>query len=44
LKQIDERKYAAGYAASNKKIIKVGAEFDTEERTLSRWVTTPTDM
>ena len=38
LKQIDERKYAAGYAVSNKKIVKVGAEFDAKERTLSRWV------
>jgi hypothetical protein len=38
LKQIDERKYAAQYAAGNKKIVKVGAEFSAEERTLSRWV------
>jgi Holliday junction resolvase-like predicted endonuclease len=38
LKQIDERKYAAQYAAGNKKIIKIGAEFSAEERTLSRWI------
>ena len=38
LKQIDEHKYAAGYAVSNKKIVKVGVEFDGKERTLSRWV------
>ena len=38
LKQIDERKYAAQYAAGNLKIVKVGAEFSAEERTLSRWV------
>ncbi|GHT45484.1 ATPase AAA [Bacteroidia bacterium] len=38
LKQIDERKYAAKYAVSNKKIVKIGAEFSAEERTLSRWV------
>ncbi|GHT62033.1 ATPase AAA [Bacteroidia bacterium] len=38
LKQIDERKYAAQYAAGNKKIVKVGAEFSAEERTLNRWV------
>jgi Holliday junction resolvase-like predicted endonuclease len=38
LKQIDERKYAALYAAGNKKIVKVGAEFSAKERTLSRWV------
>ena len=37
LKQIDERKYAARYAVSNKKIVKIGAEFNAEERTLSRW-------
>jgi hypothetical protein len=39
LKQIGERKYAAQYAASNKKIVKVGAEFSAESRTLHRWVT-----
>ncbi|GHV30853.1 ATPase AAA [Bacteroidia bacterium] len=38
LKQIDERKYAAQYAAGNKKIVKIGAEFSAEERTLNRWV------
>jgi hypothetical protein len=38
LKQIDERKYAAPYAAGNKQIVKVGAEFSAEERTLSHWV------
>jgi hypothetical protein len=38
LKQIDERNYAAGYAASAKKIVKIGAEFSAEERTLSRWM------
>jgi hypothetical protein len=37
LQQIDERKYAAQYASGNKKIVKVGAEFSAEERTLSRW-------
>jgi len=39
LKQIDERKYAAQYAADNRKIVKVGAEFSAESRTLHRWVT-----
>jgi hypothetical protein len=38
LKQIDERKYAAGYAAGGKKIVKVGAEFSAAERSLHRWV------
>ena len=38
LRQIDERKYAAKYAVSNKKIVKICVEFNIEERTLSRWV------
>jgi hypothetical protein len=38
LAQIDDRKYAARYATGNKKIVKIGAEFSAEERTLSRWV------
>jgi Holliday junction resolvase-like predicted endonuclease len=38
LKQIDERKYATQYAAGGKKIVKIGAEFSAEERTLHRWV------
>ncbi|GHT68977.1 ATPase AAA [Bacteroidia bacterium] len=38
LKQIDERKYAARYAVSDKKIVKVGVDFDAENRTLNRWV------
>ena len=40
LKQIDECQYAAQYAAENKKIVKIGAEFSAEARTLSRWVNT----
>ena len=39
LRQIDERKYAAQYAAGNKKIVKAGVEFDTKNRTLNRWIT-----
>jgi hypothetical protein len=39
LKQIDERGYAAQYATSNKKVVKVGVDFDTESRTPNRWVT-----
>jgi hypothetical protein len=38
LNQIDNCKYAAQYAAGNKKIVKVGAEFSAGERTLNRWV------
>ena len=38
LKQIDEKGYLAPYAASHKKLVKIGAEFSTEERGLKRWV------
>ncbi|GHT54368.1 hypothetical protein FACS189446_3840 [Bacteroidia bacterium] len=34
----EEVKRAAQYAAGNKKVVKVGAEFSAEERTLNRWV------
>ena len=37
LKQIDDRGYALPYAASQKKVIKVGADFSTEKRTLDAW-------
>ncbi|MDR3189486.1 MAG: ATP-binding protein [Prevotellaceae bacterium] len=38
LKQIDDKGYLIPYAASGKKIVKVGAEFSATERGLSRWV------
>jgi len=38
LKQIDDKGYLIPFTAGNKKIVKVGAEFSTEERTLSRWI------
>jgi hypothetical protein len=38
LKQIDEKGYATPYLSSGKKIIKIGAEFSAETRTLSRWL------
>ncbi|MDR2969485.1 MAG: ATP-binding protein [Tannerellaceae bacterium] len=37
--QIDKRRYAAQYAVDSRKIVKVGAEFSAESRTLHRWVT-----
>ena len=38
LKQIDEKGYLKPYLASNKKLVKVGAEFSKTERGLNRWV------
>jgi hypothetical protein len=38
LKQIDDRGYATPYLSSGKKIVKVGVEFDTEKRTIGRWI------
>ncbi|MDR2466847.1 MAG: PD-(D/E)XK nuclease domain-containing protein, partial [Prevotellaceae bacterium] len=37
LKQIDDRCYAMPYAASGKRVVKVGAEFSSETRTLGKW-------
>ncbi|MDR1499874.1 MAG: PD-(D/E)XK nuclease domain-containing protein, partial [Tannerellaceae bacterium] len=44
LQQIDDRKYGAQYAVSDKKIIKVGVEFSNKERTISRWLTKADDI
>jgi hypothetical protein len=38
LKQINETGYHIPFMASNKKIVKIGAEFGREERGLNRWV------
>ncbi|MDR3296879.1 MAG: PD-(D/E)XK nuclease domain-containing protein, partial [Prevotellaceae bacterium] len=38
LQQIDKRGYATPYAASGKRIVKVGAVFDVETRTIGRWL------
>jgi hypothetical protein len=38
LLQIDAKGYARPYAASGKKIVKVGVEFDAEMRTIGRWI------
>jgi hypothetical protein len=37
LKQIDDKGYLKPYAASGKKLVKVGVEFGKEERGVSRW-------
>ena len=38
LKQIDDKGYLIPFTAGNKKLVKIGAEFSAEERTLSRWL------
>ena len=38
LAQIDERKYANKISASDKRIVKIGANFSTAERNLTEWV------
>ncbi|MBQ9394279.1 MAG: PD-(D/E)XK nuclease domain-containing protein, partial [Proteobacteria bacterium] len=38
LKQIHDKGYAIPYEAGDKKVIKIGANFDKELRTLERWV------
>ena len=38
LAQIDELDYAEKYNSSSKQIVKIGAEFNTQERKLVEWV------
>jgi hypothetical protein len=38
LRQIDEKAYALPYEAGNRKIIKIGAEFDKDARNIGRWL------
>jgi Holliday junction resolvase-like predicted endonuclease len=38
LAQIDDKGYLIPYTADGRKLMKVGAEFSAEERTLSRWL------
>ena len=38
LEQIDNKGYLIPYTADGRKLVKVGAEFSVEERTLSRWI------
>ncbi len=38
LKQIDDKGYAIKYAAGEKKLVKIGVNFDKEKRTTNRWV------
>ena len=39
LNQINEKGYAIPYEAEDKKIIKIGVNFDKDRRTIERWVT-----
>jgi hypothetical protein len=39
LKQIDDKGYLVPYSASGKKLVKIGAVFDKETRTLGEWKT-----
>ncbi|MBQ9817146.1 MAG: ATP-binding protein [Proteobacteria bacterium] len=38
LKQIDDKGYAIQYEAGDKKIVKVGVNFEKDKRTIDRWV------
>jgi hypothetical protein len=38
LKQIDDKGYLIPFTAGNRKTVKIGAEFNAAERTLSRWL------
>ncbi len=37
MKQIEDTDYAKPYAADRRKLIKIGANFDSKERNLSGW-------
>ncbi|MDR2425480.1 MAG: PD-(D/E)XK nuclease domain-containing protein, partial [Prevotellaceae bacterium] len=38
IKQIDSKGYLIPFTAGSKRLVKVGAEFNTKERTLGRWM------
>jgi hypothetical protein len=38
LQQIDDKGYLIPYTAGNKNLIKVGVEFSSEKRGISRWI------
>ena len=38
LRQIDEKGYAIQYEAGDKKIVKIGVNFENDRRTIERWV------
>ncbi|MDR2771834.1 MAG: PD-(D/E)XK nuclease domain-containing protein [Clostridiales Family XIII bacterium] len=38
LAQIDERGYSIPYSSGDRRIVKVGAEFDKDARNIKRWL------
>jgi hypothetical protein len=38
IKQIDDKGYTIPYSAGKKKVVKIGAEFSTEQRGLKKWL------
>ena len=38
IKQIDDKGYAIPYEAGDKKIVKIGANFERDKRTIERWI------
>jgi hypothetical protein len=38
LAQIDEKGYAIPYEAGDRKVVKIGAAFDKDERNIARWI------
>ena len=38
IQQIDDKGYAIQYEAGDKKIVKIGANFESDKRTLERWI------
>ena len=38
LKQIDDKGYLIPYTASGKKLVKVGVNYDSTQRTISYWI------
>ena len=38
LQQIDDKGYSIQYEAGDKKVVKIGVNFDKDRRTIERWV------
>jgi hypothetical protein len=38
LAQIDEKGYAIPYEAGDRRVVKIGAAFDKDERNIARWL------
>jgi hypothetical protein len=44
LRQIEEKGYAAPYALANKKIVKIGVNFDSKTRNIAEWRTAEPEL